>query len=517
MAQRPTDQLVGAIQDFQDSLTARQNADFFADHSSITSKSNAVAVFIAHIDLSNQRRTFRCLASSMQGTLQSVESFSKVVDSFSPSRPPIGAQLWGTLRFTIDLASHYTTFFEMLSDWFTEVRPYCPKVRDYEFIYRDSFKLQEALCSFYAIMVDFCTHAVHSIMQCGPIQHGKAYWTPVKKDFGDYASLIQRRHRDVQDELVVAADQGAQRDAQLQVAERQKADESSKYPRVLRLKFDRLVDEDRGWKQQVDIRETRLQRERLLGKLSTYDYASALNRERRKRYGSTTIWLPRSAQFQDWLADPEPCIFWLSGSSGTGKTIMATAVIDSLLIRKGPEAVGVAYFFCQYNNAESLKARILLGSLVRQCLTEENLPSNHETYLDQILTDEPLNVEDTKAFFLKVVSEAPEDQVIVIDGFDEMARDQRTVVLAVLRHLSVAPNSKIKVFISGRHDAGKEVEYAATKLVSRSLSGQYVHKDVATYIKLALIEKAELGKLSIGDNAILPIMEELLIEKCRGK
>lgn len=517
MAQRPTDQLVGAIHDFQDSLTARQNADFFADHSSITSKSNAVAVFLAHIDLSNQRRTFRCLASSMQGTLQSVEHFSKVVDTFVPSRPPIGAQLWGTLRFTVDLASHYTSFYEMLSEWLLQVQPYCPKLREYEFIYRDSFKLQEALCSFYAILVDFCTHAVHFIGQCGPVQHGKAFWIPIKKDFADYAALIQRRHRDVKDELVLASDQARQRDHQLEIAERQKAEEASKYPRVLRLKFDRLVDEDRGWKRQVEVRETRLRREKLLDKLSNYNHTPAYNREKRKRYGSTSVWLPRSPQFQEWIADPEPSIFWLSGASGSGKTVMATAIIDSLLIRKAPDAVGVAYFFCQYNKAESLKARTLLGSLMRQCLAEENLPTNHETYLDQILTDEPLNVEDTKAFFLKVVSEAPEDQVIVIDGFDEMASDQRSVVLAVLRHVSVSQASRIKIFISGRHDAGKEIELAAPKLINRSLSGQFVHKDVSTYIKLALIEKAERGSLSIDDNAILPIIEEMLIEKCRGK
>ena len=517
MAQRPTDQLVGAIQDFQDSLTARQNADFFADHSSITSKSNAVAVFVAHIDLSNQRRTFRCLASCIQGTLQSVEHFSKVVDTFVPSRPPIGAQLWGTLRFTVDLASHYASFYEMLSDWLMQVQPYCPKLREYEFIYRDSFKLQEALCSFFTIMVDFCTHAVHFIGQCGPVQHGKAFWTPVKKDFVDYAALIQRRHRDVKDELVVASDQAVQRDRQLQLAEQQKADEASKYPRILRLKFDRLVDEDRAWKRQVQIRDGRIRKEKLLDRLSNYDYRSPFIRERKKRYGSTAIWLSKSRQFQDWMADTEPSVFWLSGTSGSGKSVMTTAVIDSLLIRKGPEAVGVAYFFCQYNKAESLKARTLLGSLVRQCLTEESLPTNHETYLDQILANEPLNVEDTKAFFLKVVSEASEDQIIVIDGFDEMACDQRSVVLAVLRHLSVSQNSRIKIFISSRHDAGKEIELAAPKLLSRSLSGQYVHKDVSTYIKLALIEKAERGSLSIGDNAILRIIEEMLIEKCNGK
>ena len=517
MAQRATDQLVGALQDFRDSLTSRQSQDFFAEYSGTPSKSNAVPTFIAHIDLSSQRRPFRCLAGRMQGALRTVEQFSKVVDTFVPSRPPIGPQIWGTLRFTIDLASNYASFFEILSDWFIEVQAYCPKLREYEFIHKDSFKLQEALCSFHAILVDFCTHAVRIIGQCGIVQHGNGFWTPVKKDFEDYAALLQKRYQDFQDEIISATDQAAQRDRQLQVAEKQKADEASRYPRVLRLKFDRLVDEDRAWKRQVQLRNAKTRKDGLMDRLSDHDHMSPFHRERKKRYGCTAVWLPRSRQFQDWLADNEPSTFWLSGLPGSGKTVMATAVIDSLLLRKGPEAVGVAYFFCQYNKAETLKARTLLGSLIRQCLAEENLPANHETYLDQILSHEPLNVEDTKAFFLKVVLEASEEQILVVDGFDEMIYDQRSVVLAVLRHISESTDARVKIFISSRHDVGREIELALPKLTNRSMSCQFVVKDVATYIKLALAEEVQLGTFIVSDNALLPIVEEILVEKSNGK
>ena len=517
MAQRATDQLVGALQDFRDSLTSRQSQDFFTDHSGAPAKANAVSEFVAHIDLSSQRRPFRCLAGRMQGALRSVEQFSKTVDTFVPSRPPVGPQVWGTLRFTIDLASNYSSFFEILSDWFIEVQPYCPKLGEYEFIHKDSFRLQEALCSFHAILVDFCTHAVRTIGQCGVAQHGKGFWTPLKKDFEDYAALLQKRYQDFQDEIVLAIDQATQRDRQLQVAEKQKADEASRYPRVLRLKFDRLVEEDRVWKRQVQLRNAKSRREGLLDRLSDHDSMSPFHRERKKRYGCTAVWLPRSRQFQDWITDNEPSTFWLSGLPGSGKTVMATAVIDSLLLRKGAEAVGVSCFFCQYNKAETLKARTLLGSLIRQCLVEENLPASHETYLDQILSHEPLNVEDTKAFFLKVLSEASEEQVLVVDGFDEMIHDQRSVVLDVLRHISGSADARVKVFISSRHDVGKEIEQALPKLINRSMSCQSVVKDVATYIKLAIAEKVQLDILKVGDNALLPIVEEILVEKSNGK
>ena len=90
MAQQPTDPINAALQEFQNSLSAEQKAEFFAANSGASPDTNAVLVFTAQIDCSNQRRASRCLASRMQGTLESVEQFSKVVDTLVSSNPSIG-------------------------------------------------------------------------------------------------------------------------------------------------------------------------------------------------------------------------------------------------------------------------------------------------------------------------------------------------------------------------------------------------------------------------------------------
>ena len=340
----------------------------------------------------------------------------------------------------------------------------------------------------------------------------------MRKNFEDFAELLQQRHADIQAEIVAAADQAAQRDYQLQMSERQKADEQSRYPRVLRMRFDKLVEEDQAWKRHVEQRDTKSRKLALLDRLSDHDHTFAFNREKRKRYGCTANWLARSQQFQDWIADAESSTFWLSGLPGTGKTVLATSVIDTLLVRKGREAVAVAHFFCQYNKAETLKARVLVGSLIRQCLGDEGqLAANHETYLDQILGDGALGVEDMKAFFLKVVLENKEELVVVVDGFDEMAFEQRSIVLAVLQHVAQAPEARVKVFISSRHDVGKEIEQALPKVATRSMNCQFVVKDVVTYIKMGLAEKVQAGSFSVADAALLAIVEEMLVEKSTGK
>ncbi len=90
VAQQPTDPINIALQDFQNSLSAKQKAEFFASSQGAVPDTNAVLIFTAQVDCSSQRRASRCLASRMQGTLESVERFSKVVDTFVSSKPSIG-------------------------------------------------------------------------------------------------------------------------------------------------------------------------------------------------------------------------------------------------------------------------------------------------------------------------------------------------------------------------------------------------------------------------------------------
>ena len=87
---QPTDPINVALQGFQNSLSAQQKTDFFASSQGAIPDTNAVLIFTAQVDCSSQRRASRCLASRMQGTLDSVERFSKVVDTFVSSNPSIG-------------------------------------------------------------------------------------------------------------------------------------------------------------------------------------------------------------------------------------------------------------------------------------------------------------------------------------------------------------------------------------------------------------------------------------------
>ena len=54
-------------------------------------------------------------------------------------------------------------------------------------------------------------------------------------------------------------------------------------------------------------------KQKLLDRLSNYDYMTPYRRASLKRHGQTASWLTESTQFADWIVDPNSSMFILSG------------------------------------------------------------------------------------------------------------------------------------------------------------------------------------------------------------
>lgn len=63
-------------------------------------------------------------------------------------------------------------------------------------------------------------------------------------------------------------------------------------------------------------REIGLQKQKLSDKLSTYTYMTPYRLASMKRHGQTGGWLTTYTEFTDWMTDPGPSIFILSGKRG---------------------------------------------------------------------------------------------------------------------------------------------------------------------------------------------------------
>ena len=198
----------------------------------------------------------------------------------------------------------------------------------------------------------------------------------------------------------------------------------------------------------------------MLNRLSTYDYVAPLKRERKKRYGSTSHWISATKEYDEWLRDNSSAKFWLSGILGSGKSVLTAAVVDDLLSRQKPKNSFLVFFFCQHDNANSLQARTIVGCLLRQCLTADTVSKENEDRLLKIFKEDLTEWDELRSLFRDVFDASQTIHHILIDGFDEVPRNERDIVFSTLATIDSFSRATVKVFLSSRHDIRNEVGMA---------------------------------------------------------
>ena len=340
---------------------------------------------------------------------------------------------------------------------------------------------------------------------------------PFDREFGEFAARLQQQSKQVSEEVRLASEQAADRERHLQVAERKDAARARRLGKWVYNQVSSLSAEDRAWRVQNRLRETLVQKQKLLDALSMYDYLGPLRRERKKRYGKTGLWLSECSEYQDWLHDNGFGVFWLSGILGSGKTVLTTAVIDDLLNQPAQKHISVAFFLCQYDNAASLEANTILRSLLRQFLTIENMSEVVENLLLQLLKGSSSDPEEFHPLYSEVLDAACKDNpVIVIDAFDEVPRSERDVLLSVLGQTRSFTRSCTKILISSRQDIRRELETTFPDQYRRTMSCPEVDTDITTYIDLSIKDKLFKGDLLVGDPDLVPTIKDALINGSNG-
>ena len=99
----PRKSLEDAVADFQSVLTDDQRRKL---HSIGTIRdADTVMIFTAQLDRDNQLKKGRGVANRLYSVLQSVQTFSTVVDTFVSSHPEIAALVWGSIKLTMLVGS----------------------------------------------------------------------------------------------------------------------------------------------------------------------------------------------------------------------------------------------------------------------------------------------------------------------------------------------------------------------------------------------------------------------------
>ncbi|KAK6865444.1 hypothetical protein PG995_001972 [Apiospora arundinis] len=199
-------------------------------------------------------------------------------------------------------------------------------------------------------------------------------------------------------------------------------------------------------------------RYKILRAISTISYATHHKVAFQGRLRGSGKWFLDKSVYVAWRESSCSSVLWLHGVPGSGKTKLASLVVDDL---KPTEHI--AYFYCMRNPSEPLRAlgQSILASLVRQLASVDPskpllspIVSQYQSALDgyEGFEDQSWTVDDCRSVLLDLLDEYPA-VTIIIDALDEVDGEGRQELMDILSELLQDSNSLVKVFISSRDSA----------------------------------------------------------------
>lgn len=241
---------------------------------------------------------------------------------------------------------------------------------------------------------------------------------------------------------------------------------------------------------------------------STYDYDLSW-RQIRKR--GTTGLLQGHKEFREWKTKATSSTLSCHGILGSGKTVLMANIVEDLNLAIDGDRDSVAYFFIRHNDAESLKARTLVGCIARQILEtlpDSTWPSKLQGWSSNLNTDKIVQL-------LKEVLPTDRRLILVIDGVDdwpEHQTDQMMEYLEVLKR-SFPVLTCLSLRIEAHHPFRSEFRGVKSDFV---LTMPHFNSDIDAYVDSELERRLLSGNLVVGQPEIIGEIRSKLLEGADG-
>jgi len=177
----------------------------------------------------------------------------------------------------------------------------------------------------------------------------------------------------------------------------------------------------------------------------------------------------------------------------------------------------VRFFFCQYDDQESLSARTILATLIRQCLDPSTLSSQVEAHLGRLFEGSLPDFDDLSDLMEKVseVSDLSHEHFIVIDALDECDKGERGMLMLVLRRLLTSSRVNCKIFLASGPQLSTELK-GLRPSYHLSMTSPEVDLDIKTYIENMIAEKTDNGELLVGQPQLRDEIQDALTKGAQG-
>jgi len=188
-------------------------------------------------------------------------------------------------------------------------------------------------------------------------------------------------------------------------------------------------------------------------------------------------------------------------------------VINFLLSNTADQNSGVSYIYCDYQEAESLKASAIIGTLVRQLLSRRmDIPIDIENRMEEIVDRHP-DCEDMLGL-LVIMAKKFSTLYIVIDGIDECDPEQRAEVLTAFTELLNLGQPVVKIFTSSRMT--EDIQHACENYGLIRFTEQTIAPDISRVVRETVRSKLNSGHLKLRNSDLAELIISKLIDGAGG-
>jgi len=228
------------------------------------------------------------------------------------------------------------------------------------------------------------------------------------------------------------------------------------------------------------------------------------------RHPDTGRWLLRSDRYL-WFKSTLSARLWLRGIPGSGKTVLASTVIEDLKqANTTTPGSAVIYFFFSFSDESAQKLDNLLRSLVFQLAASNSSAKVHlmELYKSCAGGDQQPQMRDLVKVFGEIIVEL-RSVTVILDALDE-STDRRDL----LRWITASPNQHCKFILLSRSEIEIEEALASWPSPGRTitLEDEPMGEDLKVYIQFRLQEASNLNRMKSMHNEI----SDVLVKKAGG-
>ena len=231
-----------------------------------------------------------------------------------------------------------------------------------------------------------------------------------------------------------------------------------------------------------------------------------------KRHPGTGLWLIEDPHFSKWLVEGNS-ILWVNGFAGSGKSVLCSTAIQSVLSHRRSDArIGIAFFYFTFNDESKQDDSAMLRALVLQLSNQ--LQDGHAD-LARLYNAHKSGTPPSPDLLecLRSLVEKFEQVYIMLDALDESPPSgPRGYVLEALETMRGWALQGLHLFITSRdeRDIHESLNLSTTQKVAMQNAG--IDQDIANFISARLKADRSLQKWGKYHDKI----QDTLAERAKG-